>query len=259
MQIAIDEFSLVTVPLELRFNDQPLAKATGFTWNRGNTHYLITNWHNVSGRDPNTDKHISKTAAEPNVLRASFNTFGGHVGDKHPVVIDIRQDQDTVSWLVHPVHKRKIDVVAIPLNGDYLSSINFFSINKMGSPDLVVKVGMEVFILGYPFGPGKNGLPVWKRGSIASEPDLVPQIEPYFLIDTASRPGMSGSPVILRNFGVHVSQDSRVAVSTGPANKFIGVYSGRLHTRDPMDAQIGMVWSATYIDQIIDGGLMEYG
>src|SRR5262249_58998676 len=136
--------------------------------------------------------------------------------------------------------------------------IQVHSINQMGSPDLLVQIGMDVFVLGYPFGPGKTGLPVWKRGSIASEPDLVPHVENYLLVDTASRPGMSGSPVILRTYGTHVSP-GEVTVAAGAANKFIGVYSGRLHTQDPLEAQIGMVWSATFIDEIIDGGLKEYG
>jgi len=129
----------------------------------------------------------------------------------------------------------------------------------MGSADLLVTIGMDVFVLGYPFGTGKTGLPIWKRGSIASEPDLVPHVESYLLVDTASRPGMSGSPVILRTYFIHVTQENEITATPGAANKFIGVYSGRLHTQDPLEAQIGMVWSATYIDEIIDGGLREHG
>jgi hypothetical protein len=48
-------------------------------------------------------------------------------------------------------------------------------------------------------------------------------------------------------------------MSPGPANKLIGVYSGRLHTQDPLEAQIGMVWPIAYIEQIIDGQLKEHG
>jgi len=246
MRLTIDEFSLTTVSIGLHLNGQPISKGTAFTWERENEHYLITDWHNVSDRDPNTDKHLSNKAAEPNMLDGFFNTKGKNIGDKHLVRIRIRQDSDEVAWLVHPTHKRKIDVVAIPLTGDFVSSIHFYSINKMGSPDLLVGIGMDVFVLGYPFGPGKAGLPVWKRGSIASEPDLVPHVENYLLVDTASRPGMSGSPVILRTYGTHVSP-GEVTVAAGAANKFMGVYS------------VGMVWSATFIDEIIDGGLKEYG
>src|SRR5262245_19165118 len=78
-------------------------------------------------------------------------------------------------------------------------------------------------------------------------------------LDTASRPGMSGSPVILRSYGTHLTEGHKFTLSGGAANKFIGIYSGRLHTTDPLDAQIGMVWPATYIDEIIDGGLADHG
>ena len=256
---AIDEFSLTTVPIDLYFNEQLLSKGTAFTWERDSKHYLITNWHNVSGRDPNTDNHLSATAAEPNVLYGMFNAKGQNIGHKHQLRIHIRQDSGEVGWLVHPTHKRGIDVVAIPLVGDFVSSIHFYSLNKMGSADLLVTIGMDVFVLGYPFGTGKTGLPIWKRGSIASEPDLVPHVESYLLVDTASRPGMSGSPVILRTYYTHVNQKGEVAITSGAANKFIGVYSGRLHTQDSLEAQIGMVWAGTYIDEIIDGGLRDYG
>jgi hypothetical protein len=254
----IDEFSLTTVPIEARFNQTPLWTGTAFTWQHQDSHFLITNWHNVSGRDPNTEKHLSDTAAEPNILCGFFNSKNKNVGDKHCIEIQIRKEVNEVTWYVHPVLKRKVDVVAIPLIGD-TSAITFYPINRMGSADLVAKIGMDVFVLGYPFGPGKTGLPVWKRGSLASEPDLVPDVNNYLLVDTASRPGMSGSPVILRSFGTHVTQGNNLFMSPGPANKLIGVYSGRLHTQDPLDAQIGMVWPAIYIQQIIDGRLREHG
>src|SRR5262249_58932665 len=89
---AIDEFSLATVPIDLRFNEQPLSSATAFPWERHDMHFLITNWHNVSGRDPNTDKHLSRTVTEPNMLYGMFNTKGKNIGDKHQLGIRIRQD-----------------------------------------------------------------------------------------------------------------------------------------------------------------------
>jgi hypothetical protein len=253
----IDEFSLTTVPIELRFNKTHLSHGTAFTWRDRESHFLITNWHNVSGRDPNTNKHLSKTAAEPNMLHAFFNSKDKNLGDKHLIKMQIRNEYE-VFWYVHPALKRKVDLVAIPLVGAIVSTIEFYPLNKMGSTDLLVKIGMDVFILGYPFGRG-NGLPVWKRGSIASEPDLVPIVDNYLLVDTASRPGMSGSPVILRSVGTHLTQGNNFVVSGDTANKLIGVYSGRLHTQDPLDAQIGMVWPVVYIEEIIAGRLREYG
>jgi hypothetical protein len=99
---------------------------------------------------------------------------------------------------------------------------------------------------------------VWKRGSIASEPDLVKLTTRYYLVDTASRPGMSGSPVILRSRNNHVLESSNWVVTDDrkPIDRIIGIYSGR--TDDlPGEAQIGMVWHADYIDEIIDHGKID--
>jgi hypothetical protein len=51
----IDLYSMTTVPIEAFANGQPLAKATGFIWQDGPQHYLITNWHVVTGRDARTN------------------------------------------------------------------------------------------------------------------------------------------------------------------------------------------------------------
>jgi hypothetical protein len=64
---------------------------------------------------------------------------------------------------------------------------------------------------------------------------------------------MSGAAVILRSWGAHVKENDAVNMTAGAVTRFIGVYSGRLHTKDPLDAQIGMVWPASLISEIILG------
>ncbi len=73
-------------------------------------------------------------------------------------------------------------------------------------------------------------------------------------LDTATREGMSGSPVI---------QYRRRAVSfignhgqTDFHAQFVGIYSGRIIPRDFFEAQLGKVWKADCIDEIIDGGCL---
>jgi hypothetical protein len=63
---------------------------------------------------------------------------------------------------------------------------------------------------------------------------------------------MSGSPVIRRSWGTHMLENDAFAMDSTPQSKFIGVYSGRLRTNDKEDAQLGMVWPADDIDNIID-------
>src|SRR5258705_10976046 len=109
---------------------------------------------------------------------------------------------------------------------------------------------MEVFILGYPFEIRPPAYPVWKRGSIASEPQLARLTTDYMLVDTASRLGMSGAPGIRRSWTNHMVEPCIVALVDTPLNRFIGRYSGRLPTDHPHRAEIGLVLDAL----VIDGG-----
>src|SRR5205085_9713799 len=126
-------------------------------------------------------------------------------------------------WLAHPTRQRGSDVVAIPvdeLGRDPL--INLYPINTLRSEaDLAVRIGMDVFILGYPFGAPPPGFPVWKRGSIASEPDLTRLGRGFLIVDTASRPGMSGAPVIRRSWGTHLLDGDAFSHDSTPQSKFI--------------------------------------
>jgi hypothetical protein len=130
---------------------------------------------------------------------------------------------------------------------------DWYAINQLEMLDLSVDIGQDVYILGYPFGIGPRGYPIWKRASIASEPQLRTQEQPYILVDTASRPGMSGSPVIRRSWDNHSLSNGGLLTTAGARTKFIGVYSGRLSTTDPLDAQLGLVWPAGFIEDILAG------
>ena len=74
-------------------------------------------------------------------------------------------------WWIHPQHGNKVDVVALPVAAP--ANAEMYPINGMSSDSLLLQIGMDVYILGYPYGLGMVGLPVWKRASIATEPDLV--------------------------------------------------------------------------------------
>lgn len=135
--------------------------------------------------------------------------------------------------------------------------ISLYPLNELANAPLRIEIGMDVFILGYPFKIEPPAYPVWKRGSIASEPQLAPLTTSYMLVDTASRPGMSGAPVIRRSWTNHMDQPGVVAFVSPPLNKFIGVYSGRVPTDYPHEAQIGLVWDGCLIDEIIAGNIRD--
>ena len=233
------------------FGNTNLAIGTGFVWEASGKFFLITNWHNVSGRDPITGQHVSKTAAEPDRLRVWWNQKG-KLGNKFAVEHTLRDPSGLPLWLVHPQHDNQVDVVALPVQPHANAEMN--PINGMPSKDLQIQIGMDVFVLGYPFGIGPGGFPIWKRASIASEPDILDPKHPYILIDTASRPGMSGSPIIRRSWGTHQLEGGGLTLGgSSIATKFVGIYSGRLATDDPKDAQLGIAWPSQLISDIISG------
>jgi hypothetical protein len=63
----IDPYSLTTVPLEQCADGNSFGIATGFIWQRREQHYLITNWHVVTGRNARTGE--LETPVQPDMLR----------------------------------------------------------------------------------------------------------------------------------------------------------------------------------------------
>ncbi|MCF6348609.1 MAG: hypothetical protein L3J20_09970 [Flavobacteriaceae bacterium] len=78
---------------------------------------------------------------------------------------------------------------------------------------------------------------------------------PKIFVDTASRPGMSGSPVIFKRSGIHGIIDGKLKLDTviGVIQGFVGIYSGRILGKNELEAQLGIVWKKQVIDEIIDG------
>lgn len=255
--MSLDRLSLSTIPLTPHFNDRALPEATGFIWKRHDKFFLVTNWHVVTALHLFTKQHLLKGGSRPNKLRCHFLIRIGQY-DRELIDIPIRDEDDQPLWFVHPAHgMRAIDIVAMPLDHEALKDrVTLLPVNELAPGKLAIMIGMEVFILGYPFGSKPPAFPVWKRGSIASEPDFVRLSTGYYMIDTASRPGMSGSPVIRRSWSNHLLESNMWTVSNDalPIDRVIGVYSGRLL---PEDNQIGMVWHIEYVDQIIDAGMRD--
>jgi hypothetical protein len=254
----LDRLSLATIPIRPLFNETPLPVATGFVWKRRDRFYLITNWHVASATHLFTKTLLLKGGSRPNKFQCHFIIRVGEY-ERECIEIAVRDENDNPRWLVHPLQDRRpVDIIAVPLNAEELKGrVALLPVNELAPGKLAIMVGMEVFILGYPFGLAPPAFPVWKRGSIASEPDLVKLDNGYYLIDTASRPGMSGSPVILRSWSNHILESSNwVATTDSPIDRIIGVYSGR-KDNSPEEAQIGMVWQVDYIEEIIDCNILD--
>jgi hypothetical protein len=195
----IDQYSLAAKPLEMSFRGTPLSTGTGFIWRVGEQAFLITNWHVVTGIDPTTGVHLADHAGEPDTVTMLLDV-ADEPGTRGPVSLPLRDPNDRPLWLDHSM-AQGVDVVALllpPMPGAVLHPIN-----EMPNVPMPVSIGIDAFILGYPFRINVSTLPIWKRASIASEPGVAVGGQPCFYVDTASRPGMSGSPVILRSWGAY--------------------------------------------------------
>lgn len=255
-----DYLSRTTQQLIIGFEETGniLSTATGFLYSLNKYTYLITNWHNVTGRNPVTGETVSENnGGIPNFFLTYLRVKnGGGASEREEILLYEDEEMTKPKWLIHPVHKEQVDVVAIKLvKSERLiyTSINDADFEKNIEPE----VGDECFVIGYPFEDLRYlGLPIWKKASIASEPTVNEDQLPKILIDTATRPGLSGSPVIFQRNGVHNSKNNELTLDTifGRIRGFLGVYSGRIG-KGEINAQLGIVWKKKVIDEIINGNI----
>jgi hypothetical protein len=253
-----DYLSLTTLHLAIGYTetDTVFSRATGFIFLHNDKYYLITNWHNVTGRNPENGQPVSKYhAGIPDVFLTHFR-IKNDIGKLKPVKVFLYEDNEMTlpKWLVHPKFKENVDVVAIelPMHDDLIySAINTYKFDS----EFQSEVGDDCYIIGYPFEDFRYwGLPIWKRASISTEPTVNEDQLPKILVDTATRPGLSGSPVIFQRTGVHNLKDGVFTNDSiiGRLRGFLGVYSGRIGDGE-IGAQLGIIWKSKVIEEIING------
>jgi hypothetical protein len=226
------------------------AVGTAFFYRSTERPFVITNWHNVTGVNPETGKALHSKGLIPNVLRLHYKKW---TDDNKNVVqsqaLDLPlYDDGKPTWFEHST-RSAVDVVALAL-AELDDCANVY-INEVDQERrLEAAAGMDCFILGFPeglFGPAFT--PIWKRGSIAAEPYFQ---HPY-LIDSATRRGMSGSPVVVRHsgiFGVGAGGAMTGAEVIGTVERFVAIYSGRIGD-DELGGQLGRAWQANVLDDVL--------
>jgi hypothetical protein len=263
----MDDFSLSIAPIELYAERNGThvrsGVGTGFFYKPNAQMYLITNWHIVAGVDPTTmqpvveNDPVTRRPDLPSAMRIFYKRRLPHEGPDlklQTLNYDIGLYTGTRAvWSEHST-RQNVDVVAIELDPADMQDFSNLPINTIEQErNLTLYAGMDCFVLGYPMGMIGPGLtPIWKRASIATEPSYSYRDKPGFLIDTATREGMSGSPVIARHSGFFSPGPGLENAKLGTMNKFIGIYSGRIGN-DPLEVQLGMVWRSDVLDDVVSG------
>jgi len=153
-------------------------------------------------------------------------------------------------WYEHPDRPLEIDVAVVPLMNDAgidVYGYDPWTANRM----LSARVSEELHIIGFPFGvTGGGSLGIWVRGFIATEIEMDWKGLPCFLVDSRTRPGQSGSPVVAfspAGASTHVASGG-LALLDHDLEEFFGVYSGRINA----ESDLGIVWKAQVVREIIE-------
>lgn len=265
----------------LMYDDAGLVSTgTAFYYEFEGETYLVTNWHNISGRHFLTKEKLGSRC--PTYIKAKLSTY--IYDDKFTSVsykIDIYKDYNPV-WFEHPDFGSMCDVIAIRLDKpspvpDYMHRPS----NLISEIRIPVKPGNSCFVIGFPKSISVGfGLPLWKSGYISSEPHydvtvngkvsefggLVRGLElPAIFIDTLTKEGMSGSPVFASYTGnwdmtnPYKNLDPtepnflmRDDVALGENRmEFIGCYSGRIGSVEE-GAALGLCWKESVIKVICE-------
>ena len=272
--------SLSQCPFQIVMCDDSgaLSAGTAFFFEDDGACFLVTNWHNFSGRSPFATPPTSPPERSPAFIQAKFFTLFGD-GTRMTAVAQRVEiyDANGPKWYEHPDFGSRCDVVALPLPRPESCPPHFHkAANRRSSVRVPVVPGGTVFIIGFPQSISiGQGLPLWKSGYIASEPyfdvTIGGQIAkiggltgghtiPAFFIDSRTREGMSGSPVFASYTGAWDTTDPYASIEdadltrpdiiiSGTAVEFVGCYSGRVGSSEH-EAELGLCWRAEVIEAI---------
>jgi hypothetical protein len=239
--------SVQSLLIEMRANGKSLSVGTAFVVDNKKGPALVTNWHNLAGRNPETKQPMSPTGAIPDevlIIHNKANALGFWIPVVEPLLTNGKP-----RWAEHPKHAESVDVVALPLSNVIGVALYPHDLSQDG-PQMAVGPADPLSVIGFPFGVQAGGsLAVWATGFLASEPAINFRNLPLMLIDCRTRPGQSGSAVLAyRNGGAVAMEDGNTAITVGPSQRFMGCYSGRINK----ESDLGLVWKTSAVQEVVD-------
>lgn len=289
--------SAAVVHLTLRYGKQQLAVGSGVLYRKDSKVYIVTAWHNITGRHSESLDLLSKKAAIPDnvIAHISCNVSHSQLDSKSFIrrsfTIPLENDVQTF-YLVHPQGFPRVDVAVIPIDPEFpypsegtlatgeevtitmpmrqspseigvgfdISCIQDFEASALQlATDFTnqITVSDELFIVGYPKGiTDYTGQPLWKRATVATAPHLGWNRQKQFLVDCASREGMSGAPAIFHCKDGSVRVGGMLHIGSSIVSYLAGIYVGRIGHVSEFEAQIGTIWQRSVIDEIIENGIV---
>ena len=271
------------VPVIPRYSGTCLAIGSGFLYCKDDHVYLVTAWHNLSGRNSITLDPLNSKCGIPNEIAIDFphasNSGATTNYFRSSIIIPIERNGQCEYW-VHSQKWPRVDVAIIPLNplANYQTEtrgpegeIQYGEQTLILGSQFIIpcvrhsprpgtkahSVGDDLFIIGYPEGVTDYlSNPIWKRGTIAVEYEQGWNGSNRFLIDSATRKGLSGGLTIYYDKKGNLPGNYGMTYAGKPLYIIHGVYVGRVDDDDLFSAQLGIVWKQVVIDEIIDAKLV---
>jgi hypothetical protein len=217
--------------------------ATGIYVRSKNQKFLVTNWHVVTGKNPETQEMLGTFAPRQLKVREIIPHQGGRPRIQW---IPLYTPNGTPAWIESTKNvnvegkSQKIDLAIIPLPfNTILGGLNV----EERFTGYIARPLDQVTVIGFPY---KRDRPIWKTANIA---ESVQPYQDYFLINGRTKSGMSGS-------GVFSTTVKAFEQSTRLVNGLLlGIYSGRYNDRGLHerlnDLDIGIVWKIDLVETIL--------
>ena len=258
MQTPVLKDNYIACPFQIQMCDLQggISLGTAFFYECEGETFVITNWHNVTGKHPLTGIPLDSNRS-PLYIRAKWpmvndnapHPEGAKIVHFQAQKIEI-EDESGPLWFEHPELGSVCDVVAIPVRKptNWPSSIHMAA-NKIDETSIPIDPGLKVIVIGFPQGISTGpGLPVIKTGFLSSMPGFGVRLGggfsdiggmkdgievPATLLDVHTIPGMSGSPVFGEYTGIWNPDDLSItefigSSVIGTSRIFLGCYSSRV-------------------------------
>ena len=266
-------------PFQIQMCDKAggFSLGTAFFYQFENETFIITNWHNVTGKDPISGEslHFERSPlyiqAKWPVVNPDSNYGDGLKAVRFEVQVVEFEDSNDPIWFEHPTLGSLCDVVAIPAKRpDHWPSKVHRPANTLDETPIPVSPGLKVMVIGFPRGISSGpGLPLVKTGFLSSEPRYNVRIGgefsdiggmrgaielPAMFLDVHTLPGMSGSPVFGEYTGWYNPDYADGSFITGNSwlgtgQLFLGCHSSRTGEREER-AGLGICYKADAIKEI---------
>jgi S1-C subfamily serine protease len=235
----LEQFLFVVAPIEIRSGPTTVGVATGFFFLNQDHLFLVTNRHVVRKEGDNF---------YPDTLRLRLHTNSQDHTQNDFYQLHLYHNRVSV-WREKP----NVDLVAIEIVREEVArfAIKALSSQQLPPPNLVIGLGDEVIIVGYPrgFSDVLHNYPISRTGAVASVYPVDFQGNPFFLVDARLHPGTSGSPVLMKP--ATMWRTSEGTSLGGMTTFFLGVNSGEV-SFGPESSGLNAIWYARLVQEITD-------